>query len=131
DVLAGGPAPPVQVDAVLKNGRGFQLSTGVEVGEAVFILNGEGLLWRPHVKIDKKNIMTIDLEAFGILDVCAVKPDMLILGTGLRNEFVSSTVRDHLHSMGIQVDTMDTRNAASTFNVLAAEGRSIACALLP
>lgn len=73
----------------------------------------------------------MDIASFGILDVSSNKPDMLILGTGTRNEFVNKEVREYLHSLGIQIDTMDTRNAASTFNVLAAEGRSVAVALLP
>lgn len=131
DVMAGGPRPPVQVDSVLSNGRGFQLSTGMEVPCAVFVLNGEALLWKPNSKVDRKGIMTLDIASFGILDVSTTKPDMIIIGTGTRNEFVRKDVRDHLHAMGIQVDTMDTRNAASTFNVLAAEGRSVAVALLP
>lgn len=129
--MAGGPRPPVQVDSVLSNGRGFQLSTGMEVPCAVFVLNGEALLWKPNSKVDRKGIMTLDIASFGILDVSTTKPDMIIIGTGTRNEFVRKDVRDHLHAMGIQVDTMDTRNAASTFNVLAAEGRSVAVALLP
>lgn len=131
DVMAGGPRPPVQVDSVLRNGRGFQLSTGVEISCAVLVLNGEALLWRPNSKIDAKGVLSMDIASFGILDVSSNKPDMLILGTGTRNEFVNKEVREYLHSLGIQIDTMDTRNAASTFNVLAAEGRSVAVALLP
>lgn len=131
DVMAGGPRPPVQVDSVLRNGRGFQLSTGMEVSSAVLVLNGEALLWRPNSNVDKKGVLTLDLASFGIFDVSSGKPDMLIIGTGTRNEFVDKSVRTHLHSLGIAVDTMDTRNAASTFNVLAAEGRSVAAALLP
>lgn len=131
DVMAGGPRPPVQVDSVLSNGRGFQLSTGMEVPCAVFVLNGEALLWKPNSRLDRNGVMTLDISSFGILDVSSTKPDMVIIGTGVRNEFVNKDVRDHLHAMGIQVDTMDTRNAASTFNVLAAEGRSVAVALLP
>lgn len=131
DVMAGGPRPPVQVDCVLRNGRGFQLSTGMEVPCAVFVLNGEALLWNSNSKLDKKGVLMMDLSSFGILDVSSNKPDMLIIGTGTRNEFLSRDVRTYCHSLGIQVDTMDTRNAASTFNVLAAEGRSVAVALLP
>lgn len=103
----------------------------MEVPCAVFVLNGEALLWRPNSKLDKKGVMTMDLSSFGILDVSSNKPDMLIIGTGTRNEFLSRDIRTFLHTLGIQVDTMDTRNAASTFNVLAAEGRSVAVALLP
>lgn len=131
DVMAGGPRPPVQVDCVLRNGRGFQLSTGMEVPCAVFVVNGEALLWDPKAAIDKKGVMTMETSSFGILDVSSNKPDMLIIGTGTRNEMLAKEVRTYLHSLGIQIDTMDTRNAASTFNVLAAEGRSVAVALLP
>ena len=131
DVMAGGPRPPVQVDSVLRNGRGFQLSTGVEVNEAVIVLNGEALLWRPNARKLPSGILKLDSADFGVFDVSSAKPDMVIIGTGSRNEFLDKSVRDHLHTLGINVDTMDTRNAASTFNVLAAEGRSVAAALLP
>ena len=131
DVMAGGPRPPIQIDAVLKDSRGFQLSNGLEVDCGVMVLNGEALLWKPEVKVDRSGIMTISLTSFGALEVSMAKPDMLLIGTGKRNEFVSKTVRDYLHGLGIQVDIMDTRNAASTFNVLAAEGRSVSAALLP
>ena len=130
DVMAGGPRPPVQIDAVLNQGRGFQLSTGMEVPTAVFVINGEALLWRPSFEIDSSGTLNFENESFGVLDISARKPDMLILGTGRRNEFVNRSVRDYLHGLGVQVDTMDTRNAASTFNVLAAEGRSVALAVL-
>ena len=129
--MAGGPRPPVQVDSVLRNGRGFQLSTGVEVNEAVIVLNGEALLWRPNARKLPSGILKLDSADFGVFDVSSAKPDMVIIGTGSRNEFLDKSVRDHLHTLGINVDTMDTRNAASTFNVLAAEGRSVAAALLP
>lgn len=129
--MAGGPRPPVQVDSVLRNGRGFQLSTGLEVNEAVVVLNGEALLWRPNVRKLANGTMVMDAADFGIFDVSSAKPDMIIIGTGSRNEFLDRSVREYLHTLGISVDTMDTRNAASTFNVLAAEGRSIAAALLP
>ena len=130
DVMAGGPRPPVQIDAVLDQGRGFQLSTGMEVPTAVFVINGEALLWRPSFEIDSSGTLNFETQSFGVLDISARKPDMLILGTGRRNEFVNRSVRDYLHGLGVQVDTMDTRNAASTFNVLAAEGRSVALAVL-
>lgn len=131
DVMAGGPKPAVQIDAVLKQGRGFQLSTGMEIPEGVILLNGEAILWRPDTTFYKNGTIAMTNESFGVLDVSTTKPDMLILGTGNRNMLVDQLTRDYMHSLGIQLDTMDTRNAASTFNVLAAEGRSVAVALLP
>ena len=52
-----------------------------------------------------------------------------MVGTGDKILFVQR-VRETLENMGIQVDVQDSKNAASTFNLLQAEGRSVAAALL-
>ncbi|KAI1796083.1 hypothetical protein LXA43DRAFT_988267 [Ganoderma leucocontextum] len=40
-------------------------------------------------------------------------------------------LRQYLNKIGVQVDIMNTRNACSTYNLLAEEGRRVAAALLP
>ncbi|BFZ58317.1 hypothetical protein PYCC9005_005379 [Savitreella phatthalungensis] len=129
--MAGGPTPAVQIDSVLRHCRGFQLSSGLEVNEPIIVLNGEALLWRPRARIDSSGVLMMDTNTLAVFEISITKPDMVIIGTGARNEFLERSVREYLHNLGINVDTMDTRNAASTFNVLAAEGRNVAVALLP
>ncbi len=65
-----------------------------------------------------------------MFDVLADKPDLLILGTGSSVSLIGKRARSYLHSLGIQVDAMDTKNAASCYNMLSQEGRRVAAALL-
>lgn len=46
---------------------------------------------------------------------------------------LSPKTKNHLHSLGIRVDIVDTRNAASQFNMLATERgvSEVAAAMLP
>ncbi len=58
------------------------------------------------------------------------KPDILIMGCGSRftppQQDIVSALREH----GISLEWMDTGAACRTFNVLLAEGRSVAAALI-
>jgi uncharacterized protein len=60
----------------------------------------------------------------------AMKPELVIFGSGVKLRFVSPALQRALIERGIGVETMDTPAACRTFNVLASEGRSVAAALL-
>ena len=45
--------------------------------------------------------------------------------------FLPKDLRNALRDAGLSVDIMDTGAACRTYNVLMAEGRQVACALLP
>ncbi len=57
--------------------------------------------------------------------------DILLIGTGVRQVFVPPAVRQAIRERGPVVEMMDTGAACRTFNVLLAEGRRVAAALLP
>ncbi|KAI6649479.1 NADH dehydrogenase [Oopsacas minuta] len=57
--------------------------------------------------------------------------ELVVLGTGTRIERVDREVIRYLRDSGISVEIQDTRHAASTFNYLLDEGRSVAAALIP
>ena len=71
-------------------------------------------------------------------DVCAddfaplleLRPEVLLFGTGVRQQFPSPDVLRHLYAQRIGVEVMDTAAACRTFNVLVAEGRSVVAALI-
>ncbi|WZY91727.1 hypothetical protein YC2023_064056 [Brassica napus] len=44
---------------------------------------------------------------------------------------VTPEVRQFVKSIGMKLETVDSRNAASTYNILNEEGRVVAAALLP
>jgi uncharacterized protein len=56
--------------------------------------------------------------------------ELLLLGTGLDMAFVSPAVRAHLREAGIGLDVMQTGAAARTYNILVAENRKVAAALI-
>lgn len=57
--------------------------------------------------------------------------EILLLGCGPRMVPVPSALRAALKAKGIVVDAMDTGAACRTYNVLVAEERHVAAALLP
>lgn len=56
--------------------------------------------------------------------------DVLLLGCGARMQLPSEQLRVELRRHGISIDPMDTGAACRTFNVLLAEGRRVAAALI-
>lgn len=57
-------------------------------------------------------------------------PEIVLLGTGARQQFVHPRLTQALAAARIGVETMDTRAACRTFNVLVAEDRRVAAALV-
>jgi uncharacterized protein len=73
------------------------------------------------------------------LDLAALEPvlaagrqqvEFLLLGVGLRYALPPRAVRDALQKAGIGLEFMDTPTAARMYNVLTAEGRRLAAALI-
>jgi uncharacterized protein len=56
--------------------------------------------------------------------------DLLLIGTGLDPVPLPEPLRWRLRELGIRFDVMPTAAAASTYNVLLAEGRRVAAALI-
>lgn len=57
-------------------------------------------------------------------------PEMVLLGTGARQRFVHPRLLAALTAARVGVETMDTRAACRTFNILVAEDRRVAAALV-
>jgi uncharacterized protein len=56
--------------------------------------------------------------------------EFVLLGTGRSNALPPRAVRDALQRAGIGLEFMDTPTAARTYNILTAEGRRLAAALI-
>lgn len=79
------------------------------------------------------NVTTIDAltaEDFGDIVAAAPSCEILLLGCGERMRLPPNALRAELRGHGIVVDPMDTGAACRTFNVLLAEGRRVAAALI-
>jgi uncharacterized protein len=61
----------------------------------------------------------------------AADVSVLLLGCGARMAPVPGAVRERLRAAGIVIEPMDTGGACRTYNVLLAEDRQVAAALLP
>ena len=76
------------------------------------------------------------LDPMALLDGNAPKkpddaPELVLIGTGLKQHFLPPSVTQSLLSVGIGVEVMSTQAAARTYNILMAEGRRVIAALLP
>jgi len=58
-------------------------------------------------------------------------PEVILIGTGLRQRFLPHELLHPLLSLGAGIETMSTQAAARTYNILMAEGRRVVAALLP
>lgn len=66
-------------------------------------------------------------------DILALKGtvDILLIGMGTNFPVLPPSKRAQFAELGMTVDIMDTASACRTYNVLTAEGRRVAAALLP
>lgn len=57
-------------------------------------------------------------------------PDVVILGTGAKQRFVHPKLLGSLSARHVGVECMDSKAACRTYNILMAEGRKVALALI-
>ena len=62
--------------------------------------------------------------------VAAIRPEVVIIGSGKRHRFARPAWLQPLVAAGIGFESMDTPAACRTYNVLASEGRSVLAALI-
>lgn len=71
-----------------------------------------------------------ELQSFDQVVAEADQIEVLLLGTGSEHVFVPVELRDALNQRGIFMEAMSTGAAARTYNVLLAEQRAVAAALI-
>lgn len=100
----------------------------LRIGERVLrcsvVVSPEQLIenWRP---CQSGELVANDFEP-----LLAWRPEIVLLGTGRRQSFPDESQLAALRRAGIGVEIMDTGAACRTFNLLAAEGRKVAAALI-
>jgi uncharacterized protein len=62
--------------------------------------------------------------------VLALRPELVIFGSGSRHRFIAPALVRCLIDQRIGVEMMDTAAACRTYNILAGEGRAVLAALL-
>lgn len=71
-----------------------------------------------------------DLTVAHIEALAALSPEIVVLGTGQRQQFPRAEILAPLIKAGIGWEIMDSGAACRTYNILMSEGRNVAAALL-
>lgn len=83
------------------------------------------LLW------NARSFEDITIKNLSIFPIIYPTIEILFIGCGERyTQALSPDIIKHFRNKGIVIEASSTANAASTFNMLASEGRKVACALL-
>ena len=110
-------------NAISRHGTAGVLVNGVEHR------NSSIVPWRGDVRAwPVASFEALSAEHFAVL--AALKPELVIFGSGARLRFLRPAVLRPLIDKGIGVETMDTAAACRTYNVLLGEGRAVVAALL-
>ena len=73
----------------------------------------------------------LGLDNLAFLKTLPVPTELLVLGCGARAVFVPPARRALLKAAGFGLEVVDTGSACRIYNVLVAEGRRVAAALIP
>ncbi|MET0533790.1 MAG: Mth938-like domain-containing protein [Steroidobacter sp.] len=100
----------------------------VRIGETVIrsscLVKSDQLVsdWRPQTVAD---LRLDDMQA-----VLAMKPEVVVIGSGPKQQFPAPEILGAVLSRGVGCEVMDTGAACRTYNILASEGRTVVAALL-
>jgi len=75
---------------------------------------------------DVATLAPVDLEP-----IFALRPDIVLLGTGAKQTFPNSAIRQAFAARKVGLEVMDLGGACRTYNILAQEERRVAAALFP
>ena len=70
------------------------------------------------------------LEATHFAQMVDLKPELILIGTGIRQRFPKPELLKSLISAKIGFEIMDSQAACRTFNILVGEGRQVLLALI-
>lgn len=103
---------------------GFRLSGAWHAG-SLLILADEARVW-PVTRLADLTPQSLQL----VFDAGPREVEFVLLGVGAANAMPPKAVREALRDAGVGLEFMDTAAAARLYNVLTAEGRRLAAALI-
>lgn len=103
---------------------GFKVN-GVHYDGSLLCVGNLLMSWTP------KKFSEVTPESLSIFQTVSPVPEILIIGCGRHIQQVNPEVRQFIRSTGMKLEAVDSRNAASTYNILNEEGRIVAAVLLP
>ena len=109
--------------AITGHGPGWIAVNGEQVRHSLVVsARGDRLDWQVR--------RFEDLTEVHFEQLLALRPELVVFGSGERLRFPAPALLRSLVGQHIGVETMDTRAACRTYNILAAEGRRVVAALL-
>ena len=118
------PAVPGDRQVIAGYGPSLFRISGIIHTNSVIVFTDRTVAW-PVASMDE-----LSLESFAPVRDANPAIEVLLLGVGSRNAPVPSVLRNQLRDAGIVLDSMDTGAACRTYNVLMAEDRRVAAALI-
>jgi len=120
------PAPdPAQVQLIRTYGPGRFLISDREWRQPVLVTPTVTTAWN----VARAEELT--LESLEALKAAPAPTELLVLGCGARAIFVPPALRADLKAAGLALEVVDTGSACRIYNVLLAESRRVAAALIP
>jgi uncharacterized protein len=120
------PTPdPSQVQVIRSYGPGHFLIGERDWREPVLVTPTVTTAWNVTRAED------VSLASLDALRQVPVPTELLVLGCGSRAAFIAPAVRAELKAAGLALEVVDTGSACRIYNVLLAEGRRVAAALIP
>ena len=120
------PAPdPAQVQVIRTYGPGHFLISDRDWREPVLVTPGATTPW-PVARAEELAADNVAAVRAG-----AAPAELLVVGCDRRSMFVPPAVRAALKEIGLALEVVDTGSACRMYNVLLAEGRRVAAALIP
>jgi uncharacterized protein len=113
---------PGSRNAITGYGEGYVMVNGQRHESSLIVLPDRVVAWDVS---EFTKITVEDFEKLKTLDV-----EILLLGTGPTQRFPHPRLTQPLASAGIGVEIMDLKAACRTYNILVAEERKVAAALL-
>ena len=104
-------------------GEGYVAVNGKQYRQAVVVMAGE-------VRTDWAAANFASLKQAHFDYFLALKPEVLLLGTGAKQQFAHPSLYRELIQAGISIEFMDTPAACRTYNILVAEDRKVVAAVL-
>lgn len=113
---------PSGVNTITGYGEGYVMVNGERRNSSVVILPDRIEQW------SAKGFDQLSTEDFAFLK--DLKAEIVLLGTGARQRFPHPRLTAALAQAGIGLEVMDLQAACRTYNILVAEERKVAAALL-
>jgi uncharacterized protein len=120
-----GPADTAHIPRTIDayGGGGFRVSGAIHRG-SIIILPDRVVPW------PVSDAAALTRESLAAVVAAVPLVEILLIGCGPRVAFIPPALRQALRESGLVVDAMDTGAACRTFNVLRAEERRVAAALV-